>query len=67
MKEYICENCGAKYEQITTGTLARPQDRAPSCQYRLHPIRPHADEHGFMLQYLPLERPGATEPITDAC
>ena len=66
MKEHICKECGALYEVITTDNFARSLNRT-NCQHCQHPTLPPADENGFTLTYLLLQRPGSTEPLGDDC
>ena len=57
MKEHVCKECGALYEVITRDNLARSLDRTNG-QHCTHPTLPPADENGFKLTYLLLQRPG---------
>jgi DNA-directed RNA polymerase subunit RPC12/RpoP len=63
MKEYICEECGAKYEVVATDMRARQQERN-ACQHCTNAMPP-ANEDGYLLQYLFLQQPGPIEPIDD--
>lgn len=63
MKEYICEECGARDEVVATDMRVHQHDRI-TCHHCTNAM-PRANEDGYLLQYLFLQRTGSLEPIDD--